>query len=556
MIELNVLNGDLERIDIIDNYVSLIWSSRYNDEGDCELYVEATNKNLETLKKGNFLTRDDDDMVCRIEKIELETNRETGNYIIVTAYDIKKILSQRVIWGQTNVDGNVEDYVRDIIYHSLVNPNLSARQIKNSSGRPNFFLGDKFGFNEIITEQTTYKKVKEKVQEICKKYGWGYKVIIDETVKNFYFLLYEGTDRSDTVVFSPDYENLLSSKYIEDSLNLANVALVGGEGEGSERSRNVSGYAEGLDRNEIFVDAKDISRTIKWSNLIAMYPTTDQGGHGHIDESALEAAVYRMDIIDIAIVDNNQLTELQSNYPNGQIITKNGNRYYQTYDVIIADLPSKALTEPMQENDDVILRDLVYSVFLLNRGYEKLSEYGTVVSFDGIVEPNTTFKFKEDYFLGDKVSVENEFGISANARIVEVIEVCDDNGYSVEPKFEYIDVETSISEVSYLLAETGERLLTENNEFIELETSFSPAVLSAARDLATPNSTGSKKISELPESTDLYDGSCMPIVTNGETKKLTYELLKLKLAEELNTTTVIDSLTNEEIEALINSVAL
>ena len=81
---------------------------------------------------------------------------------------------------------------------------------------------------------------------------------------------------------------------------------------------------------------------------------------------------------------------------------------------------------------------MVYSVYLLTRGYEKLAEYGAVTSFEGTVEPNTTFVYKQDYFLGDIVTVENEFGISVGARITEIVEVQDDNGYSVEPKFEYI----------------------------------------------------------------------------------------------------------------------
>lgn len=467
MIDVYVLNGDLEQIGIIDNYTSLIWVNRYDTEGDCELYIEATSENLKLLKKGNYLSRLDDEMVCRIEKVELDTDVENGNYIIVTGYDVKKILGQRIIWSQTNVDGNVEDYIRDLVYTSLVNPILSARQIKNASGRANFFLGDKAGFTDVTSQQSTYDKVNKKVQELCKKYGWGYKVITD--VGNFYFLLYVGTDRTNSVIFADDFENLISTKYIEDSSNLANVALIGGEGEGSERSRNVSGYAEGLNRNEIFVDAKDISRTITWGDLISMYPTTDQGGKGHIDTSALGAAVYRMDSIDISIVDSNQLTELKNAYPDGQEITgADGNSYYQIYNVVIADLPAKALTEAMKDSDSVILRDLVYSVYLLNRGYEKLSEYGTVVSFEGSVEPDVTFKYKRDYFIGDMITVRNEYGIEAKARIVEVVEVCDDNGYSVEPKFEYFETQSDINQ-GYILTENDEVIITEDTTALVIE---------------------------------------------------------------------------------------
>lgn len=435
MTEVYVLNRNLERIGVVDNYTSLIWANRYSDIGDCELYVYATVELLNILKKNHYLVREDDDMVCRIETIEIDTDVENGNYLIVTGYDCKKILNQRVIWGQANADGNVEDYIRDIVYKSLVNPALPERAIRNSDGRQNFLLGTKAGFTEVTTEQTSYKQVGEKVQEFCKLYNWGYKVIVDNG--NFYFSLYKGADRSDSVIFSNDFENLISTKYREDSSSLGNVALVAGEGTGSNRSRNVSGYAESLDRYEIYVDARDISRTITWGDLIKMYPTTDKGGRGHIyiAESQQEFS-YMMNILDVQIVDDNQLAELQAAYPGGQVFKKDGIKYYRVYNVIIADLTSDSPTE----NDSVTLRDVIYSVYLLNRGYDKLAEYGTIVLFEGSVEPDVTFVYKQDYFLGDLVTVENEYGISRKARIVEVVETNDENGYNIEPKFEYIEV--------------------------------------------------------------------------------------------------------------------
>jgi len=435
MNDIYVLNKNLEPIGIIDTYKSCIWANRYNEVGDCELYVEATTEKMDLLVKGNYLIRYDDEMVCQIKKIELDTDSENGNYLIVTAYDVKCFLDQRVIWGTSSVDGNVEDYLRDIVNRTLGNPTLSARQLKKANGQRLFYLGDKANFTEVTTEQNSYNNVGELVREKCKKYNWGYKVVLSEEA--LYFKLHKGTNRSNYVIFSDEFENLEATKYIEDDTNLGNVALVAGEGEGSERSRNVSGYAEGVNRYEIYVDAKDVSRTITWEELTNMYPTTDQGGHGYIYiTSPQQAVTYKMDIIDIQIVDNNQLTELKIAYPNGKVISKDGNTYYQIYDVIIADLESSSPAS----GDSVILRDVVYSVYLLNRGYEKLAEYGRVTSFEGTVEPDITFKYKEDYFLGDEVTVENEYGISVTARIVEVVEVNDDNGYSVEPKFEYLEV--------------------------------------------------------------------------------------------------------------------
>lgn len=435
MNDVYVLNGNLETIGVVDSYKSLIWASRYNTVGDCELYVPATNENLTMLKKNNFLMRIDNNMICQIKKIELDTDAEEGNYLIVTGYDVKQWLDQRVIWGTMNLDGNVENFIRSMIDRALGNSPLYARQIVNLNGSRIFYLGTAAGFTEVNTEQASYKNIGEKVRDYCLKYGWGYRVVLDNNL--LWFQLYKGTDRTGSVIFSDAYENLATTKYIEDETNMGNVALVAGEGSGAARSRNVSGYAEGIDRYEIYVDAKDISKTITWGDLTNLYPTTDSGGQGYISGNATSGWTYKMNYINIQIVDSDQLTNLQQTYPDGTLITIGGNQYYQIYNEVIADLPSNTL----EDGDDVKLRDVVYSVYLLTRGYEKLAEFGAVTSFEGTVEPNTTFIYNKDYFLGDKVTIQNEFGITVEARITEVIEVNDDNGYSVEPKFEYISME-------------------------------------------------------------------------------------------------------------------
>jgi hypothetical protein len=144
-----------------------------------------------------------------------------------------------------------------------------------------------------------------------------------------------------------------------------------------------------------------------------------------------------MNYLNVQVVDADQLTWLKTNFPTGQQITIAGNKYYQVYNEVIATLQ----TNTPDNDSPATLQDIVYSVYLLNRGAENLAEFGEVVTFEGSVIPDVTFTYKKDYFLGDIVTVENEYGISASARIVEVVEVMDDNGYSMEPKFEYQEVQ-------------------------------------------------------------------------------------------------------------------
>lgn len=433
MIDVYILDKDLNLIGIMDTYKSLIWASRYKEDGDCELYVEATSENLNLLRNDYYLYRQDDEMVCQIKKVELDTDTENGNYIIVTGKSVTNFLNQRIIWGTSSVNGNVEQYIRKNIENALGSSAIPERQLKKSDGTIIFKLGTIANLIEVAQEQNSYKNIGELVREKCQKYGWGYKVILVDGF--FYFILYKGADKSDFVVFSQEYENINSTKYIEDAENIQNVALVCGEGEGSERIRDTSGYAEGVNRHELYVDARDISKNVKWSELIELYPLKSVGGQGYI-ASVSGNYVYKMEYIDIAIHDETQLTKLKYLYSNGTALTISNNLYYRINDVIIADLKNNT----MQDEDDVVLRDVVYKIYLITRGYEKLAEYGLTRSFEGSIEADTTFRYKKDYSLGDIVTTRNEYGISLKARITEVIETFDDNGKSIEPKFEYMEV--------------------------------------------------------------------------------------------------------------------
>lgn len=434
MIDIYVLDKNLQVVGVIDSYKSLIWANRYIKIGDCELYLTANSENISLLAIGRYLARSDDDMVCVIKKIEIDTNINEGNYLIVTGYDVKSFLDQRIIWQTERCSNyNLEDFMRRIITNNLISPYYSytEREFLKENGEQLILLGNKANFTEIITEQVTYKNIGEKIREYCNANQWGYRFVLqDEALR---FELYSGTDRSSSVLFSNQYENLASTKYKNDKTHLGNIALVGGAGEGNERIIWEHGSASGVDRFELFVDAKDLSQTTTWKNLTQVYPTTSQGGYGYISGSA-KPYLYIMTQIDIQIIDESQLLWLMSVYQGGTIITIDGNRYYRVYNAPISELDTNTPTD----ETTVKMYEIIYSIYLLNRGVQAVTEYGQKVSFEGSVIPNVTFVYKQDYFLGDVVSVENEYGISANARIIEVVEVLDDKGYSVEPKFEYI----------------------------------------------------------------------------------------------------------------------
>lgn len=351
-----VLNQSFETIAIIDEYESIIWTTRYFTYGDFELYLSAENNLMDLLQIGNYLVRDKDingaiyQNVMIIRNVEITTDAEDGDHLIVTGYDLKSILNRRIIPEQTNLYGNVDALLQNLVYTEIINPSIAARQISNFTA----------GVNKIQTvytmrQQITGKNLGEIMAKICTAYGYGYDVYIDNG--NFVFYVYEGADRSYNqnvnpyVVFSDNYGNLLSSDYVINNDNFANVAVVAGEGEGLDRKKVTVGDASGLERYEVWIDSRNTS------------------------------------------------------------------------------------------SDDGTISEDEYLELLAQEGVESLSEMETTTTFSGEIDDSTNYTINVDYFLGDIVQIENDYGIQATTRIIEIIESEDDTGSSVIPTFAEMEVQ-------------------------------------------------------------------------------------------------------------------
>lgn len=345
--ELYILNKDFEIIHFIDSYASLEWVRRYFEPGDFVFNSMADIETVWAMLNGRYIARKDCDTIMMIEKIQpLKTSATEGNTIGIAGRSLEAILDRRIVWNQTNSKAGetVEAFVRRLVTENCISPADIKRKI------PRLKLGTLKGFTEKIDKQITGDNLLTVISEICTAYGYGFKITMDEE-GNLVFDLYKGIDRSYNqsenpyVIFSNDFDNLINTEYSYDEQTYKNVALIGGEGEGTERKYQSIGESEGFERYELFVDAKDIS-----SN-------------------------------------------------NGEI----------------------AGTE--------------YNKLLIERGNEKLAEKSYKESYTGEVENTKTYLYKKDYDLGDIVQVENEYGMTASPRILEIIESQNENGYRVVPTY-------------------------------------------------------------------------------------------------------------------------
>lgn len=292
---LEILDTNFIRIAVVDNYESLIWVDRYSEYGDFELYISMNKKLLDIFKENYYLYSSDSEHVMIIENLRITTDAESGSHLIVTGRSLESILLRRIVWVQTNLTGNLQNAVRTLITQSITSPSISQRRI------PNFVFQastDTAVTSKTITDlQFTGDVLYDAIKKMIDTVKLGFKITLNDN-NQFVFTLYAGADRSydqdanPYVAFLPSFENLINSEYENITANYCNITLVAGEDEGVNRKTAIVGNnsVTGLNRRELFTDARDISSQVDGGTLTpAQYTAALQNrGNEKLQEVKIE----------------------------------------------------------------------------------------------------------------------------------------------------------------------------------------------------------------------------------------------------------------------------
>lgn len=245
--ELYIYNSNRELAGIVESFEYLRWTRRYSQCGSFELKAIATTENSTLLQEGNIIWKSDDEEAGIIEHLELsKTDREI---ITVRGRFATSLLARRIVWETEKLSGDISACVGQLLNNNLINPSDTARQIAGVTfSSPNL--------NVPINAQISYRNLMEAVTELCDASDIGVKTVFTPATGIFTVTLYNGADSQ--AVFSKEYENLTEQIYIESAVDYANTALIGGEGEGADRTFVAITSGSGEARREIFVDAKDL----------------------------------------------------------------------------------------------------------------------------------------------------------------------------------------------------------------------------------------------------------------------------------------------------------
>jgi hypothetical protein len=321
--EITTLDRNLVQLDVLDLYESLIWTERYSKAGDFEIAAPPISNILNKLNGVEYLALDESDRLMVFDSMNIHTDVEAGNKIIVKGPSLESILNRRIVWEQTILQGNFQQAMWRLITDNAINPTNPARMIS----RLDFAYSDDPIFTTLeVDAQLFGNNLYDAVTDLCTSKGVGFKItVLDNGM--FQFKLYAGTDRSYSqianpyVVFSPKSENLINADYNQSTSSLKNTTLVVGEiGVGNGRRAIEVGVPGGMysdiDRREIFTDASGVTRAVQNAD-----PLTDDEYDAQLRQKGLETLFNNQEIKTFeGQVDATYLYTLDKDYLMGDIV--------------------------------------------------------------------------------------------------------------------------------------------------------------------------------------------------------------------------------------------
>lgn len=382
-----VLNTSFETVAVLDGFKSLIWTDRYNSCGDFELVMPMDSELLTMVQINYYLQCPLSDRTMIVESIELNSSEAEGAFATFSGRSLESILDRRVVWRYFYYSGSMQTGIQQILTQNLISPTNSNRTISN-------FIYTTSAIEDITEIEYEYGLLGDNIltviQESCQANDVGFKVVLNSS-NQFVFSLYVGQDMSfdqdllPWLAFSPDFNNLLSSKYYRSEVPKKTVSMVAGKGETEPERTIVEATVDGGSWDE---ETRTTKR--RWGykpssggNSIGTYT----GGTG---------------------LDRREMYTDASNV-------------------------SKTYRDDNDEEQTLTPEE--YAKQLIAQGQISLSDYFTTQTFEGETDYEGQFMYGRDYNIGDVLQIENEYGLSTAVRVMEVVNTIDESGQSVVPSF-------------------------------------------------------------------------------------------------------------------------
>lgn len=244
-----IYNEEGKKVDILQNTTSIQWMPRYNETGTFEIHAKPTESNKEYLVIGNRIVNQSTEEIGFIKEVN-QTQDDDGQEEIEARGEMDN-LDQRI---------NIKLFKISTIAMSLM------QLVINNQRGLEIQMGDMPTINDKYDppKETTWDELRTTYQEVCQEKGIGYRMMRRNKALNVLEIYKNGINEK--VKFSDDLGNIIAQNYLKSIESFKNYAYVCGEGEGSERVVVGIDLTNGGPRYELYVDARNVSKTYTDAN--------------------------------------------------------------------------------------------------------------------------------------------------------------------------------------------------------------------------------------------------------------------------------------------------
>lgn len=252
-----VLGEDLQIIGVVNKYSALQWVDTWSKEGSFQLWAPLNDENSSLLVRGNLIWIEEDTLGV-IQRVVRELDEEGERTISVSGKFVECWIQKRIVWGKfVSNNSFVTDVMRSMVYNHCINPTDSRRKL------PYIVLSDnQSSLGPQISITRSYSNVWGECVSLSQTYDLHPRLRFNRKNRSLVFSVVTGSDKSSLVTIDSDLGEILKSSYTEDMSNLKTTALIAGQGEDEDRvTTDVGNEKSGLERVELYVDARDLSKT-------------------------------------------------------------------------------------------------------------------------------------------------------------------------------------------------------------------------------------------------------------------------------------------------------
>ena len=237
----NIYDEQLNLAGQLTEFVSLRWQESYIDYGSVMLSVQKSTEVLALFKVNRFIGLSGYDTLAVIKSID-----DRNGVITVYAFEAKFLLSDRIYDGTANLNGNIEQKLREVVMEKRQYPFVALGTLHNLTGTGR--------------SQKSHSTLLALSAAWCGLAGYGFRLRHDRANKKLLYEVYAGKDSG--IKLSQNFGNVYNIIRTNSEQEYKNVAYVYGGGEGEARVSVVVGDtdATGLDRHEMYIDARDLQR--------------------------------------------------------------------------------------------------------------------------------------------------------------------------------------------------------------------------------------------------------------------------------------------------------